>query len=349
MRKRYMLMCLPTVLTWFLAVPSAFSQDADLIKLANQNFKPLPKEMPAPADNPTTPQKVALGKMLFFEPRLSKSDTISCNSCHNLATGGVDNLPTAMGHLAQFGPRNSPTVLNAGLEFAQFWDGRVPSLEEQAKGPILNPVEMAMPDQAMVLSRIRTIPEYVEKFKAAFPGEKDPITYENIARAIAAFERTLLTPSRFDDFLGGKAAALNDEEKKGLKLVMQKGCIICHNGVGAGGGMFQKFGIRARYEYSDDLGRYNVTKKDADKYFFKVPMWRNITRTAPYFHDGSIWNLDEAVRIMGRIQLGSKLSDDEVDSIVTFLHSLEGNLPQEAMTLPNLPASTPATPKPVFK
>jgi len=332
-----------------LGAPEAYSQDADLIKQANQFFKPLPSAMPAPADNPTTPEKVALGKMLYFEPRLSKGDTISCNSCHNLATGGVDNLPTSMGHLAQFGPRNAPTVLNAGLEFAQFWDGRAASLEEQAKGPILNPIEMAMPDQGMVLSRIRTIPEYVEKFKKAFPGDTDPITYDNIARAIAAFERTLLTPSRFDDFLKGKSDALTDPEKKGLGLVIKKGCIICHNGVGAGGGMFQKFGIRDRYEYSDDLGRYNVTKKDADKYFFKVPMWRNVTRTAPYFHDGSIWDLGEAVRIMGRIQLGAKLTDDEVDSIVAFLHSLEGKMPEEALILPVLPASTLATPKPVFK
>lgn len=353
MRGRSLLGCLvkwgPGFLVLVLGVSQAFPQDADLVKQANQHFKPLPSMMTAPADNPTTPEKVALGKMLFFEPRLSKSNTISCNSCHNLATGGVDNLSTSMGHLAQFGPRNSPTVLNAGLQFAQFWDGRAPSLEEQAKGPILNPVEMAMPDQDMVLSRIRTIPEYVERFKKAFPGEKDPITYDNVARAIAAFERTLLTPSRFDDFLIGKTGALTDREKQGLSLVMKKGCIICHNGVGAGGGMYQKFGIRDRYEYSDDQGRYSVTRKEADKYFFKVPLWRNVTRTAPYFHDGSIWDLKEAVRIMGRIQLGAALTNEEVDLIVEFLHSLEGRIPAEAMVLPDLPASTLATPKPVFK
>jgi cytochrome c peroxidase len=254
-----------------------------------------------------------------------------------------------MGHLAQFGPRNSPTVLNAGLQLAQFWDGRAPTLEDQAKGPILNPLEMAMPDEGMVLSRIRTIPEYVERFKKAFPNDKDPITYNNIARAIGAFERTLLTPSRFDDFLKGKAEVLNAQEKEGLKLVISKGCITCHNGVGAGGGMFQKFGIRDRYEYSDDQGRYNMTKKEEDKYFFKVPMWRNVTRTAPYFHDGSIWDLKEAVRIMGQIQFGIKLTDDEIDSIVAFLHSLEGKMPEEALLLPVLPSSTLATPKPVFK
>jgi len=327
----------------------AHAQSTDLVKEANKFFKPLPAAMPAPADNPTTPEKVALGKMLFFEPRLSKSDTVSCNSCHNLATGGVDNLPTSMGHLAQFGPRNSPTVLNAGLEIAQFWDGRAPSLEEQAKGPILNPLEMAMPDIELVLSRLRTIPEYAERFKQAFPNDKEPITYDNIAKAIAAYERTLLTPSRFDQFLAGKADALSAKEQQGLKLVIEKGCIQCHNGVGAGGGMFQKFGIRERYEFSDDQGRYNVTKKDEDRYFFKVPMWRNVTRTAPYFHDGSIWDLKEAIRIMGRLQLGKQLTDEEVEPIVAFLHSLEGVIAKEAMTLPNLPSSTMATPKPVFK
>lgn len=325
------------------------AESADLVREANKFFKPLPDTMPAPSDNPTTAVKVKLGKMLYFEPRLSKSNTISCNTCHNLATGGVDNLPTSMGHLAQFGPRNSPTVLNAGLQIAQFWDGRAATLEEQAKGPILNPLEMAMPDVEMVLSRIRTIPEYVDLFKQAFPGEKDPVTYNNISKAIAAFERTLLTPSRFDEFLKGKAGALSPREQQGLSLVIQKGCITCHNGVGAGGGVYQKFGIRERYEYSDDQGRYNVTKKEEDRYVFKVPMWRNVTRTAPYFHDGSIWDLKEAIRIMGRLQLGAKLSDDEVDLIAEFLHALEGQIPEDALRLPVLPASTLATPKPVFK
>lgn len=330
-------------------VASAYAQETDLVQEANKFFKPLPDRVSSPTDNPTTPEKVRLGQMLFFEPRLSKSMAISCNSCHNLATGGVDNLPTSPGHLSQLGGRNSPTVLNAAVEFVQFWDGRAPTLEDQAKGPILNPVEMAMPDQEMVLSRLRTIPEYVDLFKKAFPTEKEPLTYDNIAKAIAAFERTLLTPSRFDDFLKGNAAALNPGEKQGLKLVIQKGCVTCHNGVGAGGGMYQKFGIFGRYEFSDDPGRQNVTKKEQDRYVFKVPMWRNVTRTAPYFHDGSIWDLREAVRTMGRLQLGKQLSNEEVDSIVAFLHSLEGTVPEEALRLPVLPTATLATPKPVFK
>ena len=337
------------LLLLLLSVQPVYSADKDLIQEAKQFFKPLPEMMADPEDNPATEAKVALGKMLYFEPRLSKSDTISCNSCHNLATGGVDNLPTSMGHLAQFGPRNAPTVLNAGLQIAQFWDGRAATLEDQAKGPILNPIEMAMPDIDLVLSRLRTIPEYRELFKKAFPKDADPLTYDNIAKAIAAFERTLLTPSRFDDFLNGNAEALSPTEEKGLKLVIEKGCIACHNGAGAGGGMYQKFGILGRYEYSDDQGRFHVTKNDQEKYFFKVPLWRNVTRTAPYFHDGSIWDLKEAVRIMGNLELGKNLTGEEIELIVDFLHSLEGRIPEEALRLPILPASTMATPKPVFK
>ena len=330
-----------------LASPAA-AESTELIKRANVLFKPLPSAMPAPADNPTTPEKVALGKMLFFEPRLSKSDGISCNSCHNLATGGVDNLPTSLGHMGQLGGRNAPTVFNAGLEIAQFWDGRAPSLEEQAKGPPLNPVEMALPNKEMAVERLRSIPEYVERFKKAFPEDKEPLTYDNIAKAIAAFERTLLTPSRFDAFLKGDASALSANEQQGLELVISTGCITCHNGVGAGGGMYQKFGIFGKYEHSDDPGRYNVTKKETDRSVFKVPMWRNVTRTAPYFNDGAVWNLKDAIRIMATLQLNKQLTDTQVDRIADFLGSLEGNPSPEAMTLPVLPASTPTTPKPDF-
>jgi len=341
-------MYLFALLLLLLAITPAHAQNTDLVALANKFFKPLPATMPAPPDNPTTPEKVALGKMLFFEPRLSKSDGISCNSCHNLATGGVDNLPTSLGHMGQLGGRNAPTVLNAGLEISQFWDGRAPSLEEQAKGPPLNPVEMALPSKEAALERLRSMPEYVARFKKAFPGEKNPLTYDNIAKAIAAFERTLLTPSRFDKFLKGDAAALSANEQKGLQLVINKGCITCHNGVGAGGGMYQKFGIYGTYEHSTDPGRYNVTKKEQDRSVFKVPMWRNVTRTAPYFHDGGVWDLNEVIRIMGKIQLNKQLTDEEVDRISDFLHSLEGSLPQEAMTLPVLPEATLSTPKPDF-
>jgi cytochrome c peroxidase len=324
------------------------AQSTDLVSLAKKFFKPLPSTMPAPADNPTTPEKVALGKMLYYEARLSKGDEVSCSTCHNLATGGVDNLPTSFGHLAQRGGRNAPTVFNAGLQIAQFWDGRAPSLEEQAKGPPLNPVEMALPNQEAAIERLSSMPEYVERFKKAFPGEKKPLTYDNIAKAIAAFERTLLTPSRFDKFLTGDAAALSANEQQGLQLVIKTGCITCHNGVGAGGGMYQKFGIFGTYEGSDDPGRVNVTHNEKDRFVFKVPMWRNVTRTAPYFNNGSVWDLKEAIRIMGKIQLNKQLTNEEVDRIADFLGSLEGNPPQEAMTLPVLPASTPSTPLPDF-
>lgn len=341
------LMAIVTIVSGLVAAP--VSAQTNLVERAGAFFRPLPAAMLTPPDNATTSSKVALGKMLYFEPRLSKSSVVSCNSCHNLATAGVDNLPTSMGHLAQFGPRNSPTVLNAGLQVAQFWDGRAATLEDQAKGPILNPLEMAMPDVDMVLSRIETIPAYREAFARAFPDDPKPITYDNVARAIAAFERTLLTPSRFDRFLSGQADALTPREQQGLTLVIEKGCVACHNGVGAGGGIYQKFGLKDRYEYSDDRGRFHVTQREEDQFLFKVPMWRNVTRTAPYFHDGSIWDLKEAIRIMGRLQLGTRLNEDEVELIAAFLHSLEGDPPKEALQLPVLPASTLATPRPVFK
>jgi cytochrome c peroxidase len=287
--------------------------------------------------------------MLYHDPRLSKSGLISCNTCHNLASGGVDNLPTSIGHKWQMRPVNAPTVYNAAFHIAQFWDGRAKDLEEQAKGPILNPKEMAMPSEEEAVKRIASIPQYRELFAKAFPGEKEPITYDNIAKAIAAFERTLLTPSRFDKFLMGDTKALTAEEKKGLKLFIEKGCASCHNGVALGGTMFQKMGIVKPYiSTSPAKGRYDVTKKPEDMYVFKVPSLRNVERTAPYFHDGQVWSLEEAVRIMADIQLGVQLKDDEVRAIVAFLKSLNGEIPKHALTLPVLPPSTEKTPKPSF-
>ncbi len=320
-------------------------EDERLLKRAQATFKPLPDTPPSPESNPTTPEKVKLGKMLYYDPRLSKSGFISCNSCHNLATFGVDNQETSIGHRWQLGPRNAPTVLNAMLHIAQFWDGRAKDLEEQAKGPIVNPVEMAMPDSTHAVEVIKSIPEYVDLFKKAFPDSKDPVTYDNIAKAIAAFERTLLSPSRFDRFLKGDVTALNKEEKEGLKLFMEKGCSACHNGVAVGGQMYSKFGITKPYP-SKDLGRYEVTKKESDKHVFKVASLRNVAVTYPYFHDGKVWKLEEAVRIMAELQLGTKLSDDEVKKIVAFLNTLTGDIPKEARELPVLPPSSPKTPKP---
>ncbi len=324
---------------------SVLASDADLLKKARQYFKPLPKEIPAPKDNPTTKAKVELGKKLYYDPRLSLSGVISCNTCHNLATYGVDNEPSSLGHKFLTGGRNAPTVLNAGFHIAQFWDGRAKTLEDQAKGPILAHVEMAMPNPDFVVLKLKTIPGYVKEFKKAFPNSKDPITYDNVAKAIAAFERTLVTPSRFDKFLKGDTKALTAKEKKGLRLFIDKGCAGCHNGVAVGGGMFAKFGIVKPYPTAD-LGKYKITKKEEDKFVFKVPSLRNIAMTYPYFHDGQVWDLRKAVKIMGETQLGIKLTDEETDAIVAFLNSLTGDIPKEARTLPILPPSTPETPKP---
>ncbi|MDH4100173.1 MAG: cytochrome-c peroxidase [Nitrospirota bacterium] len=302
-------------------------------------FKPIPASVEN-ADNPSNQAKIDLGRMLFFDPRLSKSGFISCNSCHNLITGGVDNLSTSIGHMWQIGPRNAPTVYNAALNVAQFWDGRAKDVEEQAQGPITNPGEMAA-TQEMALDRVMSMPAYVTLFKEAFKGEATPITYVNLAKAIGAYERTLLTPSRFDDFLAGKKNALTDEEKKGLDVFVGKGCVACHNGAGIGGRSFQKF------DYGTDMGRYEVTKNAADKKFFRVASLRNVTLTYPYFHDGKVWNLEEAVKIMGEKQMGVKLSDDEVRSITEFLGSL--SMKQASVEIPMLPPSTDRTSKPDVK
>lgn len=320
------------------------------LKLALQFFKPLPSSVSNP-QNPLNDAKVRLGKMLYHDPRLSKSGAISCNFCHNLATYGVDNRPTSLGHNWVEGPRNAPTTLNAGLHIAQFWDGRAKDLEEQAKGPILNPKEMAMPSETFTVERIASIPEYVALFRKAFPGEVRPVTYNNIAKSIAAFERTLVTPSRFDRFLKGDTNALSRQEKVGLKTFIEVGCVACHNGPALGGRMYQKFGPFKPYweltgSKNRDLGRYEVTHKEQDRYVFKVPSLRNIAHTYPYFHDGSVWNLEEAVHIIAEACLGKKLSQREVKSIVSFLNSLTGQVPKSALELPVLPPSTRRTPKP---
>jgi len=311
----------------------------------NKHFGTLPKVAENP-NNPATPAKVALGKALYFDPRLSKSGFISCNSCHNLATGGVDSLPTSVGHRWQLGPRNAPTVLNVALHATQFWDGRAADVEEQAGKPILNPAEMASTED-LVLERLRSIPDYVAQFQQAFPEEGNPLTYPNVAKAIAAFERTLMTPSRFDRFLGGDSQALSGEEKAGLKKFVETGCVSCHNGVAAGGNSFQKFGVVRTPEGLQDPGRVEVTKDEKDRFVFKVPSLRNIALTAPYFHDGKVWALEEAVQIMADVQLGKKLSLEEVASIVKFLETLDGEPPLQ-VTLPALPPSTATTSQPAF-
>jgi cytochrome c peroxidase len=305
-------------------------------------FAPLPASFESAA-NPSTPAKVALGRMLYFDTRFSKNHDLSCNSCHDLAKGGVDNERFSTGHKNQLGGRNAPTVFNAAGEVAQFWDGRAADVEAQAKGPVLNPVEMAMPDEGYVLRVINSIPEYTAAFAAAFPGEAQPVTYDNFGRAIGAFERGLVTPSRFDAYLRGDDGALSAAEKRGLATFVATGCTACHNGPLVGGGSYQKLGAVQPYETAD-LGRYQVTKQDADRLMFKVPTMRNIADTAPYFHDGAIADLATAVRTMARVQLGKTLSDADVSAIVSFLDALSGRPAADYVRPPTLPASTPATP-----
>lgn len=285
-----------------------------------------------------TDEKVALGKQLYFEPRLSKSGLISCNTCHNLGMGGADGVSAAVGHNWTANPHhlNSPTVYNAVFAQVQFWDGRSPDLEDQAQGPM-----QAMPEMAaapsLVETRVNSIPQYVESFKKAY-GNDVKVNFETITATIGIFERTLVTPSRYDDFLNGKEDALNDAEKEGLNVFIDKGCATCHSGVGLGGGM-QPFPLLGKYKYAD-VGDFKGDKNG----MVKVPTLREVTQTAPYFHNGAIWSLAEAVQEMGRTQLGIEISDEDTNKIITFLKTLEGKKP--VIEYPQLPNSTPDTPKP---
>ncbi len=286
---------------------------------------------------------VELGKKLYFDPRLSKSGFISCNSCHNLSMGGTDNIPTSIGDKWQQGPINAPTVLNSSLNVAQFWDGRAADLKAQAGGPIANPGEMAF-THTLAIGVLESIPQYVREFKQVFG--KDKITIEEVTLAIAEFEKTLVTPnSPFDQWLLGKADALNADEKAGYKLFKESGCVACHNGPAVGGASFQKMGLVAPYKAGDKVeGRSAVTGKDADRFNYKVPTLRNVEMTYPYFHDGAANTLTEAVDVMGRIQLGKKFTKDENAKIVAFLKTLTGDQPNFA--LPILPPSSDKTPRP---
>ncbi len=295
-------------------------------------------ELPKIADNknnPVTDEKVALGKSLYFDNILSENQTQSCNTCHNLDTYGVDNFSTSPGDKeGTFGTRNSPTTLNAALHISQFWDGREPDVEAQAGGPVLNPVEMGMPSEKAVIDRLSNNEEYQQMFAKAFPEDADPITYDNMKKAIGAFERKLITPSKFDDYLAGENTALNDLEKQGLELFIDKGCIACHSGNVLGGNIYQKFGVYGDYwEYTKskkiDEGKFEVSKIESDKYVFKSPSLRNISKTYPYFHDGSVKSLEDAVNIMAKLQLNINLTDDESKAIIAFLNSLTGEVPAD--------------------
>jgi cytochrome c peroxidase len=324
-------------LTLFLMMFAAGGTQAAEVPAARlKMFAPLPAVVDSKS-NPVTEAKVNLGRMLYFDKRLSKSGQFSCNSCHDLAKYGVDGEPTSLGHNNQRGDRNSPTVYNAAGHFSQFWDGRAADVEEQAKGPVLNPVEMAMPTAKEVVAFLKSRPGYVQAFKAAFPGESDPVTFDNMARAIGAFERRLVTPSRWDKFLQGDLKALTDAEKAGLNKFLEAGCATCHMGPYLGGNMFQKLGVVKPYPEQKDMGRYQVTKNEADRMMFKVPSLRNIDKTGPYFHDGKVPKLEMAVAHMADYQLGRVLSAAEIQSIITFLRTLTGPLPAEYIKEPKLP------------
>lgn len=288
---------------------------------ASEVFAKLPEKMPGAEKD--TPAKIALGKKLYFEKNISINRTQSCNSCHRVDEnlGGVDNLPTSKGAEGKFGGRNAPTTLNAGLHVAQFWDGRAPDLAAQAKGPVLNPIEMGMPSEALVIERLKEA-NYLPLFKEAFPDCEQPLNYDNYADAVAAFERTLITRDSFDEFLGGNDAALSEKAKAGLKLFLELGCTDCHRGALLGGDRYEKIGEANPYANDKDPGRVAVTKKDEDKLKFKVPSLRNIAITGPYFHDGKMATLDEAVKQMAHLQLDKKLTKDQVQQLVAFLNSL---------------------------
>ena len=275
--------------------------------------------------------KVILGKMLYFDKRLSKDGNISCNSCHNLNTYGVDNLPTSPGDEHKFGNRNSPTVIYASLHANQFWDGRAKDVEEQAGMPILNPVEHNIPLEKFLEDRLRSIPEYQMWFKKVFPNEQQPITYKNLTNAIGAFERRLIPESRFDKWLNGDDKVLTEKEKAGLASFINNGCVACHSGVAVGGQMMQKFGLYGNYwEHTKskniDNGLYDITKNEADKYVFKAPSLRNIEKTGPYFHDGSVKSLAEAIKIMSKLQNNKELSNQEVEEMIAFLKTLTADV-----------------------
>ena len=312
-------------------------------------FKPIPNQPPDLKNNPITREKVELGKMLFFDPRLSSSGIISCNTCHNLSMGGDDNLETSIGHGWQKGPRNAPTVLNAVYNVAQFWDGRAADLRAQAKGPVQAGIEMASTAKR-VEDVLWSMEDYVTRFEKAFPGADPPVSFDNMAKAIEAFEATMTTPgSRFDAFLEGDAKALNTQEKRGLSLFMKKGCAGCHNGINVGGNGYYPFGLvnkpGAEILPPEDKGRFAVTKTATEEYVFRAAPLRNIALTAPYFHSGKVWSLKQAVAVMGASQLASSLSDKEEDDIVAFLKTLTGEVPR--VDIPTLPPSTNETPKPV--
>lgn len=353
--KRSALTALTACVIALLAGGIAFAQDSgeqeaadSLLVTARALFDVIPTEPPPIEGNEYSDEKELLGRTLWFDTRLSSSWFISCNSCHNVGTAGVDLQPRSIGHAWQRGGRNSPTVFNAVFNIAQFWDGRAEDLADQAMGPIQDALEMNNTPER-VIATVESMPDYVSLFEAAFPEDDDPVTFLNIARAIETFESTLLTPdSRFDQFLEGDTSVFNEQERAGLETFIRRGCVACHQGVNLGGHGYFPFGV---VEQPDalllpvgDVGRFAVTNVESDRFAFKSPTLRNIALTPPYFHSGVVWDLEDAVTIMGSAQLGAELNEEEVSNIVAFLHTLTGEQPE--VTVPVLPATTPLTPRP---
>ncbi len=316
--------------------------DAALEKQAQQLFGPLPKVMESD-QNPVTPEKVKLGKVLFYEMRISIDGTVSCAKCHPISLYAADGLATSVGNHCKANPRNAPTLFNAAMQISEHWIGNRTSVEDQAKQSVIGPPAFGMVKYEDVEKRLKEYKEYTIMFKEAFPADKEPVTVDNFAKAIGAFERTLVTPSPFDSYLKGDAKALTAAQKKGLSTFIRTGCMGCHSGTYVGGQMYQKFGILEPYwKYTKsekpDEGRFAVTKVEADKYFFKVPVLRNVEKTPPYFHDGSISALNEAITIMAKVQLGKDLTAAQAGEIADFLKSLTGKIPGDVMTVPLLPS-----------
>ena len=305
--------------------PAQLAEDVGIAPSVMQFFGPLPKNMNL-ADAPASPEQITLGKKLFFETKLSKDGSLSCNSCHGLDSSGVDHQSFSTGVGGQLGGRNSPSVLNAAGHRTQFWDGRAADVEEQAKGPILNPVEMAMDSPEQVMAILAKDADYPKMFAAAFPEDAKPLNWDNLARAIGAFERQLVTPAPWDDFLKGDGTALTTLEKRGLKAFIDTGCFGCHNGPYMGGQVFMKAGLVNPWPNQEDPGRQAITGVEGHRMVFKVPSLRNVAQTAPYFHDGSVETLEEAVQMMSHHQRGIDLTSEEAESIVAFLGSLTGEL-----------------------
>lgn len=306
---------------------SQVSEKSEIMKKSDNFFKSI-----STVKLVSIPQnKIDLGKKLYFDKTLSKNGTISCNSCHNLATFGVDNKSFSLGDTKELGGRNSPSVIYASLHAMQFWDGRAKDVEDQAGGPLLNPVEHSLPSKEYLEKKLRAIPEYQNLFKAVYPNDKEPITFTNITNAIGAFERQLNPKSKFDEYLDGDEKALNEKEKKGLTAFIDNGCTTCHSGVAIGGQMMQKFGLYGDYaklthSKKVDMGLYDRTKKEGDQFMFKVPSLRNVEKTYPYFHDGSVASLKDAIKIMGKLQLNKDLSDTDINDIEAFLKTLTADV-----------------------